>query len=164
MRVRVWVDASTPEDPPAPLPNGVHEVDLAFCQCPGSDERSNQLLQFGWFPATTQQPRTAATLRVLKYFQILSFESKCSAFEFYETLKRMTDNSGTRPLRNRYPAFLRMIREYRNIKMLKRAGRAHDVTGIDGTKLGECAVLCPACPHPGLNLPSDWESQPVDKL
>ncbi|KAF9491433.1 hypothetical protein BDN71DRAFT_1398332, partial [Pleurotus eryngii] len=22
---------------------------------------------------------------------------------------------------------------------------------------GECAVMCPACPHPGKNLPSDWE-------
>lgn len=44
--------------------------------------------------------------------------------------------------------------------MLKRAGRGHD--GISATKMGECAVLCPACPHPGINLPKNWETAPAD--
>jgi hypothetical protein len=42
--------------------------------------------------------------------------------------------------------------------MLKRAGRAQDPTGANGTALGELAVECPACPHPGRNLPEGWES------
>jgi hypothetical protein len=46
--------------------------------------------------------------------------------------------------------------------MLKRAGRGHDPAGIDATKLGECAVLCPACPQPGMNLPKGWEDAPPD--
>jgi hypothetical protein len=33
-------------------------------------------------------------LTVLKHFQLLNFESKASAFEFYNTLARLTDNTG----------------------------------------------------------------------
>ena len=43
--------------------------------------------------------------------------------------------------------------------MLKHAMRAYDPGGISATKAGECAVLCLACPHPGLNLDLDWKSQ-----
>lgn len=54
-----------------------------------------------------------------------------------------------------------MIRQWRNLKMLKRAGRAHDPAGIAATKEGECAVLCPACPQPGKNLAADWQDAPA---
>jgi hypothetical protein len=42
--------------------------------------------------------------------------------------------------------------------MAKRGGRAYDSTGILGTSPGELAVLCPACPIPSVNLPSNWRS------
>jgi hypothetical protein len=41
--------------------------------------------------------------------------------------------------------------------MLKRAGRGHDPAGVEGTSHGELVVECPACPHPGRNLPDDWQ-------
>ena len=44
--------------------------------------------------------------------------------------------------------------------MLKRAGRGHDASGAVGTKLGECAVLCPACPQPGKNMTIGWKERP----
>ena len=45
--------------------------------------------------------------------------------------------------------------------MLKRTGRGHDpVRGALETQPGECALLCPACPHPGINLPVRWEDVP----
>ncbi len=47
--------------------------------------------------------------------------------------------------------------------MVKRAGRGHDYAGVDATAEGECAVLCPACPQPGKNLPEGWERAPVDR-
>lgn len=50
-----------------------------------------------------------------------------------------------------------MIREWRHIRLLKRSGRGHDPSGSKGTKEGECAVLCPACPIPGINLPLNWK-------
>jgi hypothetical protein len=40
---------------------------------------------------------------------------------------------------------------------LKRAGRAHDPAGIEATSNGGLMVECPACPHPGRNLPDGWE-------
>jgi len=45
-----------------------------------------------------------------------------------------------------------MIREYRNLKALKRAGRGHKLGGAAGTQPGELAVICPACPQPGINM------------
>ena len=55
------------------------------------------------------------------------------------------------------------MRQWRYLKMLKRSGRGHSTTGADGTKPGELAVLCPACPQPGKNLPDDWQNAPEDK-
>lgn len=40
---------------------------------------------------------------------------------------------------------------------LKRSARGHDPAGIDATSNGELMVECPACPHPGRNLPDGWE-------
>ena len=52
----------------------------------------------------------------------------------------------------------RVFRLWRNIMAFKRAGRGQDPSGIDGTPLGGLAVECPACPHPGRNLPTGWEN------
>ena len=39
---------------------------------------------------------------------------------------------------------------------LKRAGRGHDPEGVENTPPGNLTVECPACPHPGRNLPENW--------
>ncbi|KAK0435653.1 hypothetical protein EV421DRAFT_1892517 [Armillaria borealis] len=75
---------------------------------------------------------------------LLSFMSKVSAYKFYHTLVRLTDNSGMHAPPDRYQAFLRVLREWRHIR------------GIQGTKQGELAFRCPACPQPSINLPPDW--------
>ncbi|KAF8958754.1 hypothetical protein BDZ97DRAFT_1668023 [Flammula alnicola] len=143
--------------------NGIHEVTLNYCGCGTPPPHFVQLLRFGWYPSTVGFPRSAATLRVLNTFQILSFESKASAFEYYQSLARLSDNIGTTTIPDRYRAFMRMVRQYRNIKMLKRSGRGHESSGAAGTRQRECAVLCPACPHPGVNLESDWRDAPPEK-
>ena len=58
---------------------------------------------------------------------------------------------------------MRIVREWRHIQLLKRMGRGHDSMGAAGTKEGECAVLCPACPQPGKNLSTNWQRQPENK-
>ena len=40
---------------------------------------------------------------------------------------------------------------------LKRAGRGHDPAGVQNTPPGSLTVECPACPHPGRNLPDNWD-------
>ena len=51
-----------------------------------------------------------------------------------------------------------MLRMWRHLRLLKQGGRAHVLTGVDGTSPGELAVLCPACPYPNINLPTNWTS------
>ncbi|KAF8871631.1 hypothetical protein BD779DRAFT_1453711, partial [Infundibulicybe gibba] len=143
--------------------NGVHEVGLDFCNCETSELSYVQLLRFGWLPATIDNPKTAGTFHVLKYFQLLSFVSKVSAYEFYKALARLSDNVGLTHQKNRYRSFLLMVRIYRHLKLLKRAGKGHDPGGSASTKPGECAVLCPACPQPNINLPSGWKDSNPDK-
>ncbi|KAJ7248075.1 hypothetical protein C8J57DRAFT_1673431 [Mycena rebaudengoi] len=143
--------------------HGVHEVALDFCGCGHGGSHNAQLLRGGLYPATTTNPRTAATFAVLRRYHLLSFESKCSNYEFYHSLARESDNTGLNPPRNRYHEWRRMTREWRNLQMLKRAGRGHDPAGPEGTKPGECALECPACPQPGKNLPRDWANAPEEQ-
>ncbi|KAJ7691221.1 hypothetical protein B0H14DRAFT_3532032 [Mycena olivaceomarginata] len=158
---------------------GVHEVGLDYCGCGRGGHTTVQLLRAQLWPATTTNPKTAATFAVLRHYQLLSFESKCSALEFYQSLARQTDNLGLKKRKksqkdratgtlqpdqklekDRYHEFLRMTREWRHVRMLKQAGRGHDPTGVANTKPGECALLCPACPQPGKNLPANWQEAP----
>ena len=43
---------------------------------------------------------------------------------------------------------------------VKRSGRGHELEGVEGTKPSQCAVECPVCPHPGRNVPLDWNMAP----
>jgi len=43
---------------------------------------------------------------------------------------------------------------------LKHGGRGHDPAGIAATAEGSLVIECPACPHPGRNLPANWEDAP----
>ena len=67
------------------------------------------------------------------------------------------------PSKDRYKTFLRSLREWRHLRMMKRGGRSYDPSGVDGTSPGELAVLCPACPIPSVNLPPDWKSVAKEK-
>ena len=48
-----------------------------------------------------------------------------------------------------------MLRQWRHLQLLKRAGRGYYVEGVNSTRPGELALLCPACPQPGINLGSE---------
>ncbi|KAG1805841.1 uncharacterized protein BJ212DRAFT_1449520 [Suillus subaureus] len=141
--------------------DGIHEIALDFCGCASAQVQYRQLLCMWWYPATISEPRTAATFMVLQHFHILSFKSKVSAYKFYHSLARHTDNSGLVAIRDQYSAFMRMIRQWGNLKQLARGGRGHDPAGINATAKGELAVLCPMCPQPSKNLPPDWEKEPL---
>ena len=75
--------------------DGVHEIAIDYCRCQYSLPKTIQLLCTCLFPSTTIDPKTAATFWVLEMFQMLSFTSKVSGFEYYRSLERWTDNTGT---------------------------------------------------------------------
>ncbi|EMD36395.1 hypothetical protein CERSUDRAFT_18702, partial [Gelatoporia subvermispora B] len=142
---------------------GIHMANIDFCGCEKARSRATQLLQARIFPATSVEPRTGATFRVLEHFDIESAQAGVSAQSFYKTLARRTDNTGLDPPKDRYSAFLRIMREWRYLKSLKRSGRGHEPGGHKYTAPGDLAVLCPACPQPGKNLPEGWEDAPPTK-
>ncbi|KAG2346965.1 hypothetical protein BDR05DRAFT_974119 [Suillus weaverae] len=126
--------------------NHVHEVML----------HTTQLLQACLYPATSSNPKSAATFRVLQHFQMLTFESK-------QTLTCLTDNMSIKPCKDRYKSLLHMIKQWWNITLLKCFSQGHNPAGINVTEPGGRAALCHTCPHPCKNLPDDWRMAPPDK-
>ena len=63
----------------------------------------------------------------------------------------------------RYAELGHVIRRFKHLMMLKRAGRGHDPDGVAATQNGQLAIDCPACPLPGKNLPDDWLARSVSK-
>lgn len=73
--------------------NGVHGVTVLFCACHMAVPECEQLIRFGWYPASTTTPRTVASIACLTQFHILTLQSKVSAFDYYHTLSRLSDNA-----------------------------------------------------------------------
>ncbi|KAI0684251.1 hypothetical protein BC835DRAFT_1409185 [Cytidiella melzeri] len=139
--------------------NGFHEVDVIFCACISQEEGLvpdwTQLLRHGWFPASRQRINTTFTIRMLEFFHELTLQGKTSLYDFHKTLCRVTDNSG------RVTSWLHLVlRQWRNLQLLKRSGRGHEPNGIEKTPEGACIIECAACPHLGRNLPEDWTNAP----
>jgi hypothetical protein len=139
--------------------NGIHDVAIEFCACKNKIPEYTQLLRRGLYPSTSTDVRTCATFTLLEQLHILSLVTKGSTYDFYRAIEKMTDNTGVEIPKTRYRQLSRMLLQWRHLKMLKRAGRGHDRSGVQGTKPGELAVRCPHCPYPGINLPDDWETK-----
>ncbi|KAG1722947.1 hypothetical protein EDB19DRAFT_1916378 [Suillus lakei] len=140
--------------------NGIHSVALNFCNCTTVQTHNIQLLHTRWYPSTTTNPQMAATFHLLDHFQMYTFKSKGSTFEYYQSLLHLTDNTGTHQPKDHYELFLRMSHQHHHLTSLLQAGCSHDPSGILSMKEGELVILCPACPQPGRNLPQDWENAP----
>ncbi|KAJ7055666.1 hypothetical protein C8F01DRAFT_993960 [Mycena amicta] len=141
---------------------GVFVLDVQYCGCTKSltADHVAQLMNHAWYPATTVNPATCATYKVLEHFRLMAVVGNANVHDFVGCLERMTDPTqvGSVPAsQDRYGAFGRMSRQFNFAKRLKRSGRGHDPSGVVGTGLGELAVTCWACPLAGFNLPEGWE-------
>ncbi|KAF7373979.1 CxC2 domain-containing protein [Mycena sanguinolenta] len=136
---------------------GVHNVAVNFCRCDGAIEKRQQLMRVCWWPATVRDPQTCATFATVRLFQILNCQGKVSAHDFLRSLELLTNNDGLNPLPDRRRAFRHIVRQWRMTLMMKRAGRGHDPSGVKGTRQGELALQCRACPQDGKNLPEGWD-------
>ncbi|KAJ7484897.1 hypothetical protein B0H11DRAFT_2157487 [Mycena galericulata] len=144
----------------------IHRVRYRYCKCRKSDHTNNlqQLLRNSWYPATITDPATCATFTTLETFRLQNVVCNMNAHDFITAIERQTDvtaATGMEWLPHRYKEFMRMSRQWAFLKRAKRAGRAHDASGVAGTAQRELAVQCWACPHDGRNLPADWRN--VDK-
>ncbi|KAF7374455.1 CxC2 domain-containing protein [Mycena sanguinolenta] len=134
---------------PAPTVRTMVVIDTEYIHTSNS-------LRNGWYPATTVDPATCATFASLELFRLLNVVGNINVNDFVGTLERRTSALAMKSVPDRYKAFGRMARQYAFLKRLKRAGRGHDPHGLPNTKNGECAVMCWACPHDGVNLPEGW--------
>ncbi|KAG6819140.1 hypothetical protein H0H93_014961 [Arthromyces matolae] len=137
--------------------NGIHNVAIRYCGCERSLPRHIQLLRRAFYPSSQLRPKTCATFSLLRLLHNLALCSKASTYDFYRTLEVMTDNTGLKKRVSKYKPLVRMVIQWRHLKMLKRGGRGHDPIGVSETKDGELAVPCLTCPRPGVNLPEGWE-------
>ncbi|KAJ7724201.1 hypothetical protein B0H16DRAFT_1736802 [Mycena metata] len=149
--------------------NGIHEVQVDFCGagCKNAVQAGPpevQLLRARWFPATHDKPRSCATIDLLDQFREATLQAKTTMYDAYRALERLTNNTGVKPP-DRYHEWIRMCREHAYLELLIQAGRlvAYDSSGAAGTKSGECAVQCPACLRPGVNIDDDWENVPLEQ-
>ncbi len=119
-------------------------------------------------------PKTAVTFRCLKQCDILMTQGKITGQDYYETLARLTDNSGVDPptvsiryhilfvsnmfhVQSKYEEFMRVVRLWQHLKILKRAAIAYRPGGLAVAVEGCAAVRCPACPRAYLDALPDPE-------
>ncbi|TDL14301.1 hypothetical protein BD410DRAFT_734301 [Rickenella mellea] len=142
--------------------NGIHESRVVFCKCSLHGDRLSQLTSHQLFPGSTDSPRQAFTFDLLKNFHLYSLASKKSAYDYMNAIRRLTNNAFSKDAPNPYPAFLRIVRLWRLLTMMKRMGQAHGIdTVLTHRTPGNMAVQCPACPEPGFNM--DERIEPLDK-
>ncbi|TFK16934.1 hypothetical protein FA15DRAFT_698625 [Coprinopsis marcescibilis] len=159
--------------------SGVHKIKVSYCDCPeNSAPKFVQALRSRIFPSTLKQMQTTYTFDILDWFHKLNLQttytfdildwfhklnlqSKCTIYDFYNTILNRLDPLHLDKRPSRLSDFHLASRYWRHLKILKRLGRGHQFEpgGIPATvKPGELVVECPACPHPGKNLPLDWAS------
>ncbi|KAK6996601.1 CxC2 domain-containing protein [Favolaschia claudopus] len=136
----------------------IHKITFQYCGCDAADDATNieQLLRNRWYPATTVDPGTCATFATLETFRLLNVVGNLNVQDFVKTMERRTDATRVGAVPDRYKAVGLMTRQWAFLKRLNRLGRGHDERGVSGTRNGELAVLCWACPHDGVNLPLNW--------
>ena len=140
--------------------NGVHVLTIGFCGCQGNTDYRNLALRSSWWPATPTHPHTAVTFSLLRFAHAMNCNGKLPTWDLWRSLAELTEERTGASAPNRYRALLRCLRQWRHVKMCRDAGRGHDESGIAGTADGELALICPACPQPGKNIPVDYASQP----
>ncbi|KAJ7473901.1 hypothetical protein B0H11DRAFT_1918709 [Mycena galericulata] len=143
---------------------GIRVVKLNFCGCDSRITHRQQLLRACLWPATCLDPQTCATFNAIRLFEVQNCLGKISAYDFVRSLELLSNNDGLSPPPDRRRAFRAIVRQYRMMEMLKRAGRGHDDSGVRGTKQGELALPCRACPQPGINLPEGWDEIDWDNM
>ncbi|KAG9041944.1 hypothetical protein FS837_011550 [Tulasnella sp. UAMH 9824] len=112
--------------------------------------------------STELKPQTGFTLEVLRHQRCFSLRGKTSLKEYYDALVDLTspaEHKGEIP--SLYDQFRIAVRQYRILTMYMRAGKDD---GLAPLQKGELCVKCPACPEPGVNLPSNWDLDRMKQL
>ncbi|KAG8925800.1 hypothetical protein FRC01_009690 [Tulasnella sp. 417] len=140
---------------------GQHVARFRPCVCSGK-ELWEQLLEVDIWPSTQKRPKTGFTMEVLRHQRCLSLRSKTNLKEYYDTLVDLTSAAEDKAsVPYAYDQLRVGYREHRALETHMRAGRPDATAPLAP---GELCVACPSCPHPGVNLPHNWERDPLKQL
>ncbi|KAL0576618.1 hypothetical protein V5O48_005376 [Marasmius crinis-equi] len=140
--------------------NGIHRVNFQFCGCAKAIPQHLQLLRRNLYPTNIKKGRisTVITFQYLEYLQIHTLTTKGSIHDFYRAVERLSDNTGLKRPKPRYRQLLRGIRQWRHLKLLLRGGKGQAaISTLEEEPDGALILKCPSCPHPGINLPQNWQ-------
>ncbi|KAK7017008.1 hypothetical protein VNI00_018771 [Paramarasmius palmivorus] len=105
--------------------DSIQEVALQYCGCRVTSIAGTsweQLIRKKLYPATTVEPRTAFTFRMLEFFHDLMLQGKVSVYDFYHALETRTDGAAVQGVKDCYEAFICVQRQWRVMTMCKRGG------------------------------------------
>ncbi|KAJ3717417.1 hypothetical protein C8R42DRAFT_566472, partial [Lentinula raphanica] len=141
---------------------GVHATKVAFCGCSDSN-KWRQLMDADFFPATVAEPQTAFTFGTLRHWQLMTLQSKITAYDYIRALRRKTDNVFTGNVPDVYKQFQFVSRIWPLLEAEKRFGRLHG-SGMNEKyprrPTNNLMVYCPACPEGDVNMEPGWEKTP----
>lgn len=72
--------------------SGSYPMNVRYCGCPDAPPVYEQLLLMSLFPATAERPRTAFTFAALKDVQTSIFAAKVSLWDWWNMVRRKTNN------------------------------------------------------------------------
>lgn len=72
---------------------GVFQRTVQWCRCQNAPERWVQLMRHSFFPASFDKPATIFTFDLLDHFTHDLLECKTSAMNFYNKIRRITNNA-----------------------------------------------------------------------
>ncbi|KAG2085886.1 uncharacterized protein F5147DRAFT_748656 [Suillus discolor] len=130
--------------------SGVHSLMIGYCKCPNACTLDKQLFAMGMFPASFSRPKSAFTFSVLDGFLLDNLECGTSAINYYSKLRRKTSSIFPHLVPDWYRELMRVGRQWRQLKLLKWNGLAHEKRQPASSEL---ALFCPACPQPRINVP-----------
>ncbi|KAI0682452.1 hypothetical protein BC835DRAFT_1235178, partial [Cytidiella melzeri] len=143
---------------------GVQDVHVQYCRCAPAHSftpkaQPLQFLSAQMWPSTYLRTCTVFTLQALQFFQQLTLQSKVSAYDYLGTLRHLTNNPCGNDVKDCYQEFMRASHHYQYLCLLKWNG----LSVSRNIPSGSLAVLCPACPQPGINMDPTWRERPLDK-
>ncbi|KAJ7355488.1 hypothetical protein DFH08DRAFT_803496 [Mycena albidolilacea] len=101
-----------------------------------------QLLVYGWYPLTPDNPQSTITTPTLKLFYAVSLQGKTTVYYFFNALAKITDNTGGCAFKRHYQLVLRVICQWCNLHALKHGGIGNDPNRCTAeTKEGELLRL-----------------------
>jgi hypothetical protein len=98
--------------------SGVFDMEMVFCVCSDKDNKDEQLLRSGLFPAMFKSIKTLFTFSVLDDFLKDNLECKTTVQQYYSKLQITTSRMFPNLVPVCYPPFLHLCRELRWIQRI----------------------------------------------